>query len=331
MKHYKHAALAILLVALPIILLCAAPPSKSAPQLEAKGDTVAVTASGRVVMGVADHAIVIAAVGSSTPGSKQPAIIPIGPTYIGVLMGTIEWDTPNSKAKPTRLDASLPATATSAARRVEKPEPDEPSDIEKIGVATLELIRPLVGKIHEKLNLAPDQPIFELILADYADNYGPEIWRLDYRAQQENLGNDYWATRPLRPAYYQLYPPDKGHPHTLMEVSYPKSSEAGLLDRMERHDPALDPIGAASAEMAGAMNGVLGGTTQKVTTMALANFLRSAVTTAYGSKAPMSMALLDDRRGFQWLIAPPDPLPAPDTKKPADPGAPTLRKYEPPQ
>jgi hypothetical protein len=83
--------------------------------------------------------------------------------------------------------------------------------------------------------------------------------------------------------------------------------------------------------MASAMNGILGGTTQKVTTTALANFLRAAVTAAYGSKAPMSMALLDDRRGFQWLIAPPDPLPPPDPAKPAAPGAPTLRKYEPPQ
>lgn len=331
LTRHPPLAAATLLAALLTMMLGSARPGHSAAQLDAKGETVVVTSTGRVVLGVADHAIIVAAVEGGATGSRPPTILPIGPTYIGVLLGTVEWDTPNSKAKPSRLDTDLPPAAISAARRVEHPEPNEPSDIEKIGVAILELIRPQLAKMHDKLNLAPDQPIFELILADYAFDYGPEIWRLDYRAQQEDLGNDYWLTRPLRPAYYQLYPPEKGHPRTLMEVEYPKSQQSGLLDRMQRHDPALDPIGAASAEMASAVTAILGGNTPKTTSMALADFLHSAIPAAYGSKSRLSMALLDDRRGFQWVIPPAEGLPAPDPAKPVEPGAPTLRRYEPPQ
>jgi hypothetical protein len=330
-RRARHALPAILTAALAA-LLATAWPSNSVPQLDVKGDTVAVMANGHVVLCVADHAIIVAAIGGGgVSGSRQPAIVPIGASYVGVLLGTVEWDTPNSKTKPIRLDVNLPAAVAGAARRVEHPEPNEPSDIEKIGVATLEQIRPLVGKIHDKLSLAPDQPLFELILADYTYDYGPEVWALEYRAQQEDLGNDYWLTRPMRPAYHQLYPPDKGHPHTLMEVQYPKNAGSGLLDLIERHDPALDPIGTASPEMGAAMGAIQEGNTQKAATTPLANFLRAAIPAVYGGKSRLSMALLDDRRGFQWLLAPEDPLPPPDPTKPADPGAPTLRKYTPPQ
>ncbi len=65
-----------------------------------------------------------------------------------------------------------------------------------------------------------------MLLADYVENYGPEIWSLKYRIQQDNLGNDYWETHILRPAYYQLYPPEKGSARTFMEAQYPSSLHA---------------------------------------------------------------------------------------------------------
>jgi hypothetical protein len=325
-------ALPFLLAALPALalLLTAAWPGPLSAQVEPKSEITPVMATGRAVIGVADHAIVVAVVdGGGAPGAKPPEILPIGSGYIGVLFGNIEWDVPGSKTKPLKLDADLPRAAASAARRVEKPSGDEPSDIEKIGIATLELLRPQLRKIHDKLKLAPDQPIFELLLADYAYNYGPELWRLEYRVKQQDLGNDYWDTQPMRPSYYQLYPPDKGHPHTLMETAYPKNNQAGLLDGMQRHDTQLDAIGTSSAEMGAAINAILTGNTPKATVKSLADFLHSAMPVAFGSKAQLSMALLEDRRGFQWLIAPDEALPPPDPAKPPDPGAPTLRKYEP--
>ena len=89
-----------------------------------------------------------------------------------------------SAGKTVRLDAELPQAAANATRRPTQtnvaPDPNEPSDIEQIGVGVLELLRPLVGQLHRKLDLAPDEPLVELLLADYAENYGPEIWSLKY-------------------------------------------------------------------------------------------------------------------------------------------------------
>ena len=312
------------------LLACALSPGVAAAQVEAKGNTVTVVADGRVEFCVSDHNILIGAIaGSGAAGSHAPQIVPMGSIYVGVLLGAVEWDTPNSAIKPVRLEATLPQTAaTAAARRNPHPSPDDPSEIENIGIATLELIRPQIEKIHDKLKLAPNQPVFELLIADYAYNYGPEIWELDYRVTQESLGNDYWDTRPMRPAYHQLYPPGKGHPHTLVEVRYPAAPEPGLLDMLARRDPALDPITATSAQ---AVAAIQNGDTQKTAGMPLADFLRAAMPAAFGSKNAFTMALLEDRRGFQWLIPPADPLPAPDPSKPVEPGAPTLRKYTPPQ
>jgi len=304
-------------------------PSLAAAQVEAKSDSVTIFAAGRVEFCVSDHDILVGAIaGAKIPGAHAPEIVPMGPTYVGVLLGAVEWDTPNSNTKPVRLDATLPQTAAAAARRNPHPSPDDPSDIEKIGVATLELIRPQLEKIHDKLKLAPNQPAFELLLADYAYNYGPEIWELDYRVTQESLGNDYWDTRPMRPAYHQLYPPEKGHPHTLVEVNYPPAADPGLLDLLARRDPILDPVALKSPE---AVAAIQNGDTQKKSAMPLADFLREAMPAAFGGKNAFSMALLEDRRGFQWLIAPPEPPPPPDASKPVEPGAPTLRKYTPPQ
>jgi hypothetical protein len=41
------------------------------------------------------------------------------------------------------------------------------------------------------------------------------------------------------------------------------------------------------------------------------------------------MALLDAARGFQWVVPPEEKLPAPTETKPEEPGAPSLRKYNP--
>jgi hypothetical protein len=151
---------------------------------------------------------------------------------------------------------------------------------------------------------------------------------LQYRVRQQSVGNDYWTTRIQRPAYYQLYPPEKGHPSTLVEVQRPKTSQPGILDRLARHDPALDPIG--SLEMARATAAIQAGSIVKVPTAIMANYLRAALPVVDDSGAKLTMGQLDYRRGFQWLLAPEEPPPGPAQTKPLEPGAPTLRKYIPP-
>src|SRR5665213_1303608 len=168
------------------------------PQEQQQGEVVANLAAGRVVFCVTKTAIVVAA--TQVPvekGSREPAVVAVSARRIGVLLGAVEWNTTAKGAKPVRLDAELPTVAANATRRTGDKMIDlsQPSDIEEIGVGMLEVLRPLVEQIHHKLDLAPDESLVELLLADYVENYGPEIWQLQFRVRQEALGNDYWTTR----------------------------------------------------------------------------------------------------------------------------------------
>jgi hypothetical protein len=290
-------------------------------------EVVANLAEGRVIFCVAKDGMVVASVeGSGEKGSRPPAIVPIGGGRIGVLLGATEWIT---GGKTLRLDGELATAAANAIPKGEIPgaEKDQPSAIEDIGIAVLELMRPEVTQIHRKLDLGPDEPLVELLLADYVVNYGPEVWSLQYRIRQEALGNDYWETRPLRPAYNQLYPPEKGQPRTFIEARYPaNSSQLTLIARLQAHDPNLDPITHASPEMTAAMAAIMNGDSRKALLDPVSDFLRSALPILAGSsKARISVAKLDPDHGFQWILAPAEPPPTPTQTKPQEPGAPSLR------
>jgi hypothetical protein len=293
---------------------------------ERSGEVVATQATGRVIFCVTHDGIVVAAAsGAGETGSLAPAIVPIRADFVGVLLGAVEWNTPDSSAKPTRLDAELPTVAMNAIGHAAKKTLDQPSDIEDIGVAMLEVLRPFVAQIHHKLELKPDEPLFELVLTDYAPNYGPEIWSLKYRIRQQNLGNDYWNSSILRPAYYQLYPPEKGQPRTFVEVRYPDgSAEATLAARLTANDPDLERIRNASQESTKALGFVSDGNSTKANASPISDFLRSAVPIVAGAQARMTLAVIDAERGFQWILPPEERLPPPTTKS-NDPDRPSLR------
>jgi hypothetical protein len=317
-----------LAMALALVLAAGTPICTAAgtmPQ-ERSGEVVATQATGRVIFCVTHDGIVVAAAsGAGETGSLAPAIVPIRADSVGVLLGAMEWNTPDSTAKPTRLDAELPTVASNAIGHATKKTADQPSDIEDIGVAMLEKLRPFVMQIHHKLDLKTDEPLFELLLADYAPNYGPEIWSLKYRIRQQNLGNDYWNTTILRPAYNQLYPPEKGRPRTFVEVRYPDgSAEPTLAARLMASDPDLERIRNASQESTKALGLVGEGNSTKANTSPIADFLRSAVPIVAGAQARMTLAIIDAERGFQWVLPPEERLPPPTTKS-ADPDRPSLR------
>jgi len=65
-----------------------------------------------------------------------------------------------------------------------------------------------------------------MVLIGYApNNYGPEVWTIEYRVQQEQVSTrgEYWQTRILRPRFTQLYPPEKKKhaPRMIVEARYP--------------------------------------------------------------------------------------------------------------
>ena len=305
------------------------------PQLSAQenrgGEIVANLATGRVVFCVARDAIIVAATsGGGEVGSRPPAVLPVSSGRIGVLLGAIDWTAPDT-AKTMRFDAELPAATANALRRPAQKPAQETSEIEDIGVGMLELIRPLVDQIHHKLDLAPDEPLVELILADYVQGYGPEVWSLQYRVHQETLANDYWQTRILRPAYLQLYPPEKGQPRTFVEVDYPASiPQLQLAARIAQPDPQFGRIAHSSREISDALAFIAAGNSTKAAPSPTSDFLRAAIPLAGGNEQNLVMALLDLNRGFAWLLAPQEPIPPGKTQtQPAEPDAPSLRKRGP--
>lgn len=320
----------LLVLAFALCLLIALPRKLSAQENKA-GEIVANLATGRVVFCVTHDAIIVAATsGGGEVGSRPPVVLPVSSGRIGILLGAIDWIAPDT-AKTTRFDSELPAVAANALRRPKQKPAEEPSEIEDIGVGVLELIRPLVDQIHHKLDLAPDEPLVELILVDYVLDYGPEVWNLQYRVRQESLANDFWQTRILRPAYVQLYPPEKGQPRSFLEADYPANiPPLRLSERLTQPDPQFDRLAHSSPEVSEAVALIAAGNSLKARSSPTSDFMRAAIPLAGGNEQNLVMAVLDMNRGFQWLLAPREPTPPGKTQtQPSEPDAPSLRNRGP--
>src|SRR5258708_8515054 len=188
----------------------------SAGQSEAREDEiVANLAGGRVIVHVArDGNIVFAAINEPVEaGGVPPRVVETDPTHVAVLLGASEWRMP-ADPNPVRLDRNferMHARDPKYQYSVGEAEPD----LETIGVAVLEKLRPLTSQLHHKIDLPPDDPLLEMVLIGYSpNNYGPEVWTIEYRVQQEQVstrGED-WQTRILRPRFTLLYPPEQNPP-----------------------------------------------------------------------------------------------------------------------
>jgi hypothetical protein len=289
-------------------------------------------AEGRVVVCAAQDGIVVAAIDAHTePGSRPPQVVPLSALRAGVLLGAVEWVQSESKDKPVRLDSELPHIVGGALNVPGQPNNSFASnDIEAIGVALLERLREVAGLLHIKIKLGEEEPLIRFVLVDYVPGYGPEAWTIDYHIRQDALGNDYWRTRVLRPTYTQLYPPEKGQPHTFVEAGYPPANRAKdapeLLDLLRQNDPRLAGIRAANQALAKSVTFVVEGQSQKSLAASDADFLRAAIPAVTPPETKLTMALIDFDRGFRWLIEPPkDERPPADTT-PREPDAPSLRR-----
>jgi hypothetical protein len=288
-------------------------------------------AEGRVVICAAKDGIVVAAIDAhNEPDSPPASVVALGGSRAAVMLGAVEWVKPDSKDAPARLDAEFPRLAAAALHSpTQQKDADAASDIESVGVAVLERLRQLAGQLHSKIGVSEDEPVLRIVLVDYVEGYGPEAWTLDYHIHQEEIAADYFQTRVLRPSYTQIYPPDKGKPHTLVEVRYPPADRAKdepeLLDLLHQNDPRLSGIRAANAIVAKSVASVVDGQSQKSIAAADVEFLKSALRTVIPPQAQVSMANVDFEKGFQWIIEPPkSAAPPPADEKPREPGAPSL-------
>src|SRR5277367_2192279 len=313
-------------------LICAAfVPAAIAQDRERAGEIVANLAGGRVIVHVAHDAIIFAAIDQPIEtNSIPPRAMSIDRAHIGVLLGASEWRIP-ADPKPVRLDKDFPQLSGKDPHFDVNPDEVAP-DLDVIGVAFLERLRPLVSQLHHKIEFKPDEAIFEVVLIGFAPNdYGPEVWTIEYRIQQDEIATrgDYWQTRLLRPRFTQLYPPEKKAPKTLVEVRYPDTVPGPTLQQLiQGNDPEIESLSKGDPKFLKVMESIDRGQANKAAPEDATDFMR-AVMPLISEKAKFILGTVGES-GFNWVVPPEEPVEKAKEDKNAPPDAPSLhRKVKP--
>jgi hypothetical protein len=319
------------------------PPLAAAQSLQREDEIVASLAGGRVIAQVAkDNVIVFAAINQPVEvNSVPPRLLQLDATHVGVLLGASEWQIPSAPT-PVRLDRDYQSVQTNNQHYAQYPGQEAP-DLETIGIAFLEKLRPLVAQLHHKLDFRPDDALFELVILGFARDYGPEVWQVEYRIEQQQVAarGEYWQTRILRPRFTQLYPPEGGKkaPHTLVEARYPPEDPSALASRVvtqntepplialiQAGDPALTRLRSGDPKFAKVMDAIDHGQAQKASATDSADFLRAALPLiSNGNK--FFLGTMEEQHGFDWIVPPDEPVEKVDKDdKTRPPAAPSLRR-----
>src|SRR5438552_10348983 len=155
-------------------------PFDALAQDQHEDEIIANLAGGRAIIHVAKDAIIFAAIDQPVErNSISPRVMDLDATHIGILFGAAEWRIP-ADPKPIRLDRNFQRISR-ADSRYQIPGEGE-TDLETVGVAFLEKLRPLISQLHHKVDFSSDDPIFQLVIIGYAPNeYGPEVDRKSTR------------------------------------------------------------------------------------------------------------------------------------------------------
>lgn len=324
--NLSRATLFGILLAGAALLLHGGPPTRAR---QSDQEIVANLATGRVIVCIARDAILIGAESEkSEPGSHAPLFVPLNGGHVAVLLGAVEWIALNSGKPPVRLDTELAAVGNRALLKsamVVNGEPDEAGDLEALGIAFLERFRPVANQLHHELSLKPDEPVLQMLVIGYKQDYGPEVWVLSYKLQQRPLRGDYWDTLVMRPSYTQLYPPEKHAPHMLVEFRYPPDIKGPtLMELLGENDQRLLPVRAADKKVAEAAQLILDGASSKAASEPATAFMRGALTATANPDSKITLAVLHEGDRFDWIIPPAETPQKPGDDK-RDPAAPTLR------
>lgn len=324
-KPGDPARLRSLLLRLTVLLLGVVLPSAAQDH---EDEIVANLAGGRVIVQVAKDTIIFAAIDQPVEAkSIPPRVMDIDSTHLGVLFGASEWRIP-ADPKPIRLDRNFQRITGRDPRYESTPGEAEP-DLEAIGVAFLEKLRPLVAQLHHKLDFHPDEPIFEVVIIGNAPNdYGPEVWVAEYRMEQEQVATrgDYWQTRVLRPRFTQIYPPEKREPHTLVEVRYPADAKGpSLAELIQGNDPRISHLSSGEPRFEKVLENIRRGQAQKAVPLDSADLLRAVLPLIAGDST-FVLGTMDQQRGFEWIVPPEEPVEKAQEDKNRPPEAPTLRR-----
>lgn len=296
-------------------------------------EIVANLCTGRVVLGVAKDGIVVATLENPVePETRPPMIVPISDERVAILLGAADWWLPDQNKELARLDKELPDLPPEAGLRAgphlgstQRGPGSEATDIEQIAQRLRGRLNFVAEHIHGNLKLADGEPLLEVVLADYAPEYGAEIWLIQYSVEQDPEQGDYWETRVLQPQYTQLWPPEKGQARGLVEVSYPAASTtlASLIQSGDPHIAQAISVAPGMQEVsASILDGELG---KKLTAVDLAAFFRDCLGAITMPKARMEEAEINKDRGVGWFIQPPVEAERPGSEQTRPAGAPSLR------
>ncbi len=296
---------------------------------EHEGDEIVVNlAAGRVTIAVVKDGLVIAALENPfEPNTRPPEIVPLSSRSAAVLFGAVNWTALSPVANFANLGSELPRLHAFEARlgpSLEAGNAGYGNGIELIGKALLERLRQLFPLLHGKIPLPPGEPVIELVLANYDQEEGAEVWLLRYAITQEIERGDYWATRVKPPSYTQLWPPEKGQPKTLVEAQYPPEDSPTILELLRKNDPRVTSL-RFDSDLADVEDSLLRGESLKSHVTETNQFLRAALTAIASKEARQEIAVINAKTGFDWILQPPpEEKTEPDKSRPA--GAPTLRK-----
>jgi len=310
---------------LPLVLLLASAPTCAQEQRE--DEIVANLAGGRAVIHVAKDAIIFAAIDQPVEKSSvPPRVMDLDGGHIGILFGASEWRLP-ADPKPIRMDRNFQRVGR-ADPRYQVPGEGE-TDLETIGTAFLEKLRPLVSQLHHRLDFSPEEPIFQIVMIGYAPNdYGPEVWVIEYRMEQEQMATrgEYWQTRIQRPRFTQLYPPEKHAPRVVVESRYPPNAKGPTLaELIQGNDPKITRLGSGEPRFAKVLESLTKGQAQKAVSVDSADFMRAVLPLIAGG-APFVLGAMSERGGMEWMVPPEEPVEKVQEDKTRPPDAPTLRR-----
>jgi hypothetical protein len=293
---------------------CLAPASAQKDSQTPVEEIVANLAAGRVIIAVVKDAIVVATVENSVePETRPPTPVALGGERVGIILGPVYWFSPSSQQELASLDTELPHLRSGRAgfgaqvpHLQANQSGHEASDIEATGQGLLDRLNVIAKGLRGKVDTPSNEPLAELILADYLPDYGPEVWQLTYEMKQVEQERDFWETHFLRPSYSQLWPPEKGQPRTLVEFDYPlENSPATLLELLRRKDSRLEKIRASSPNLAEVADLLLRGESNKVMSSDAVPFLRAAMSATAKPESRQTLAVIGQETGIQWIVPPP--------------------------
>ena len=327
-------------VALGLVALTAAasilprPSFAQNPDQQSAEEIVANLSAGRVVIGVAKDGIVVAtAENPIEPETRPPMVVPLSDERVAIVLGAADWWLPSEHRELARIDNELPQLPPPAGLRRAPTlggtsgEADaEATDIEQLAGRLHERLTTIAEHIHGNLNFAPNEPLLVMVLVDYVQNYGAEVWLVQYPIEQEPEQGDFWQTTVLQPQYTQLWPPEKGQLRGLVEVSYPpEPAGANLSALVASGDPRITAALSASPDLRETSNFALDGQIEKLSAASVAAFLHESLRAIVHPGARMIEAEISKERGIGWFIAPPEEAPRPGSEQVRPSGAPSLR------